>query len=418
MTPEASIERSTENGEPGAESEASRLAPGSPLPVPRFRTGTALGITAGHFVHDIFASFMAPLLPMIIDKLGLSLMLAGTLTAFQQAPSLINPLLGAAADRVNLRRLMVLAPTVTAVAMSLIGLAPSYEALAVLLLVAGLSIAAWHVPAPAMLARVSGRQVGLGMSFFMIGGELAYTVGPLLATAAVGWWGLEGAWRLVPLGLVASGIVHVTTRGLETRTPRRAAAVTTGAGRRLLRVMLPLAAIIMLQGAMISSVSTFLSKFLVDEGRSIWAANTGLAVIQAGGAVGVFITGPLSDRIGRRRVMATLMTLGPLSMLLFLQVRDWAIYPALFLVGLTAYSANPVMMALVQEHGRAWPATANGLYMAIQFAGRSLIIIAAGALADQWGLRLTYQWSTVVALCAVPFVFMLPGRGKRVQSVG
>ena len=424
MTPEAPVERSAGSGGQGAGLDAPLPIPrsplpatDSPLPVPRFQTGTALGIAAGHFVHDMFASFVAPLLPLIIDKLGLSLALAGALAAFQQAPSLINPLLGAAADRVNLRRLIVLAPTVTAVAMSAIGLAPSYEALAVLLLVAGLSIAAWHVPAPAMLARVSGRQVGLGMSFFMIGGELAYTVGPLLVTAALGWWGLEGTWRLMPLGLVASVIVHVSTRGLETRTPRRSAAVATGAGRQLLRVLLPLAAIVMLQGFMISSIGTYLPTFLTREGRSLLEANAALSVIQAAGAIGVFITGPLSDRIGRRRILATLMVLGPLSMWLFLQARDWAIYPALFLVGLTAYSANPVMMALVQEHGRAWPATANGLYMAIQFAGRSLIIIAAGALADRWGLRLTYQWSTLVALCAVPFVFALPGRSKRVQSI-
>jgi len=49
--------------------------------------------------HDIFTSFLAPLLPLIIQKLGLSLTLAGSLAAFQQLPSLINPFLGLLADR-------------------------------------------------------------------------------------------------------------------------------------------------------------------------------------------------------------------------------------------------------------------------------------------------------------------------------
>src|SRR5512136_869954 len=120
-------------------------------PVPReetFQTDQALVIAAGHLTHDIFTSFLAPLLPLIIQKLGLSLTLAGSLASFQQLPGLINPLLGMIADRGSLRWLAILAPTVTAVSMSLIGLAPSYTALVILLLVTGISTAFWHVPMP------------------------------------------------------------------------------------------------------------------------------------------------------------------------------------------------------------------------------------------------------------------------------
>ena len=56
--------------------------------------------------------------------------------------------------------------------------------------------AAFHATAPAMIGRVSGRQVGLGMSLFMVGGELAYTLGPLLAVWAVppGLWMVIIVW--------------------------------------------------------------------------------------------------------------------------------------------------------------------------------------------------------------------------------
>ena len=177
-----------------------------------FQIGSVLTIAGGHLIHDIFTSFLAPLLPLIIQKLSLSLTLAGTLAAFQQLPSLINPFLGLLADRGSLRWFVILAPAVTATAMSMIGVAPSYTALSILLLVAGLSTAIWHTPTPAMIARVSGRQVGQGMSFFMLGGSLAYTVGPLLAVAAVSWWGLEGIWRLIPLGGAASAVLYWRTR--------------------------------------------------------------------------------------------------------------------------------------------------------------------------------------------------------------
>ena len=59
-----------------------------------FQTGRVLTVAGGHLIHDIFTSFLAPLLPLIINKLGLSLTLAGSLAFFQQLPGLINPLLG------------------------------------------------------------------------------------------------------------------------------------------------------------------------------------------------------------------------------------------------------------------------------------------------------------------------------------
>ncbi len=57
-----------------------------------FQTGRVLTVAGGHLIHDIFTSFLPPLLPLIIQKLGLSLTLAGSLAAFQQFPGLINPL--------------------------------------------------------------------------------------------------------------------------------------------------------------------------------------------------------------------------------------------------------------------------------------------------------------------------------------
>ena len=42
-------------------------------PVEEFETKRILLISGGHFVHDTFSAFIAPLLPLLIDKLGLSL---------------------------------------------------------------------------------------------------------------------------------------------------------------------------------------------------------------------------------------------------------------------------------------------------------------------------------------------------------
>lgn len=49
--------------------------------------------------------------------------------------------------------------------MGLVGLANSYAVLFILLFVAGISAALFHVPTPVIVKEASGNKVGTGMSF-------------------------------------------------------------------------------------------------------------------------------------------------------------------------------------------------------------------------------------------------------------
>src|SRR4030065_783582 len=152
---------------------------------PGFKMDRVLTIISAHFIHDTYSAFLAPLLPSLIAKLSLSYTQAGSLSAITQLPSLLNPIIGYLDDKVNLRIFVILAPAISATTMSCLGLAPNYLSLVILLFITGLSIASFHAPSPAMIARASGHQVGRGMSLYMAAGELGRTVGPLLASWAL-----------------------------------------------------------------------------------------------------------------------------------------------------------------------------------------------------------------------------------------
>ncbi len=128
-----------------------------------------------------------------------------------QLPALLNPYIGVLADRVSVRYFVILAPAMTAVPMSLIGIAPSYGVLLILIFITGISVSFFHVPAPVMVARLSAARKGRGMSFFMTGGELARTIGPLVAVAAVSLWGLEGFYPVMIFGLISTGWLYLKT---------------------------------------------------------------------------------------------------------------------------------------------------------------------------------------------------------------
>src|SRR5512137_1327328 len=98
-----------------------------------FQTGQVAPVVAAHFSHDIYTAGVAPLLPVLIEKLSLSLFQAGALSACLQIPSLLNPIVGYLADRVNLRFIVILAPAITATLLSGIGVPSSFISLAVLL---------------------------------------------------------------------------------------------------------------------------------------------------------------------------------------------------------------------------------------------------------------------------------------------
>ena len=132
--------------------------------IDEFHTGQAAPIVGAHFIHDLYTATLAPLLPVIIDRLSLSLTQAGSLSVFLSLPALLNPFIGYLADRISLRYFVILAPAATATLISSISFADSYLAMVIILLVTGVSVAAFHAPAPAMIARVSGSKVGMGMS--------------------------------------------------------------------------------------------------------------------------------------------------------------------------------------------------------------------------------------------------------------
>ncbi|MGD8998589.1 MAG: MFS transporter, partial [Anaerolineae bacterium] len=174
-----------------------------------FQAGRVATVSAAHGVHDTYTAFLPSLLPVFIANLALSKTEAGLLTVFMQAPSLFQPFIGHLADRFSLRYLVILAPAVTAAMMSLLGIAPGYATLALLLVLAGLSSAGIHSVGPVMAGRLSGSRLGRGMGFWMVGGELGRTLGPIVIVSALRIVTLRGTPWLMIAGLGMSVLLLV-----------------------------------------------------------------------------------------------------------------------------------------------------------------------------------------------------------------
>ena len=384
-------------------------ATGAAKPAGTFQYARILLICMGHFTHDVYSAFIAPLLPLLIDKLGLSLLMAGSLPVFMQAPSLLGPLIGYLADRFSVRYLVIFAPAITASLASLIGFMPSYGTAALLLFCVGVNIMAFHAPAPAMIAHVSGGRVGRGMSFFMASGELARSVGPLLVGFGVAEWGMQGLWRLMFFGWLASAVLFWRLRDVSAKRERRQAASKPPL-RRFARVFAPLFGVMLLRNMAASSLGIFMVVYLVDvRGYELTLATGALALYELSGVGGALAGGTLSDRLGRRKMVAGAAILSALLMLIFVHVEGALLIPLLMGLGLTALSVSPVFLALVQDQLPDNRATANGVFMSFAFGIRALNVLMVGALGDALGLQAAFIAAALISLLCLPIIIALPG---------
>ncbi len=378
-----------------------------------FRRGQIISISFAHLTHDIYSSFLAPILPLLISKLSLSYSLAGSLSIYQRLPALFNPLVGILAEKVKSHYFVIVAPAVTTVAMSLLGLAPGYIFLAVLLLVAGASSTFFHVPAPVMIRGFSGNRVGKGMSWFMLGGELARTLGPLIIVGAVNMMGLNGTWKLIPFGLLASLVLYVKLRDIPVEKKYERKKGQLGYGKILKQhtaMFVNLSGIAFFRGAMKASLTLYLPVYLTRHGETLWMAGISLSVLQLSGALGTYYSGTVSDRIGRRKTLVIITLVAPLLMLLFLQTSGWIALVLLGLIGFFLISSTSVMLAVVQEMDSDNLLFLNSIYMTISFVVGSLMVLVVGFMADKAGLDPTYVFSALFALPAVWFAWRIPGK--------
>ncbi len=381
----------------------------------QFKRSEVLTISFSHFAHDVYSSFLAPMLPLLINKLGISLTDAAFLDIARRIPSLFNPIFGLMAEKVNVKYIVILMPSITAISMSFLGLANSYIVALILLFVAGLSAALYHIPSPVMIKEASGDKVGKGMSFFMVGGETARTVGPLIITGAISLWGLEGTYRLVPFGLLASFLLFLKLRNFQVHSSF-SKKIEKGDTKKFLKSYTPffsaIGGFMLFQSAMKSVLVLYLPVYLTQNGSSLWYAGISLSVLQFFAVLGTLFSGSYSDKIGRYNMLLISSIVSSVFMVLFVYFHEVALFPLLAVIGFFLFATGPVLMASVQDLNSGMPTFANSLYMSVNFGVSSIIVFVVGKLGDNIGLNATYKVAAAMSFLCIAFVFVLKKTAK------
>ena len=340
-------------------------------------------LSFAHLTHDIYTSFLAPVLPLLIQKLGINVTEASLLDVIRRIPALFNPYLGVIVSRKDIRIFTILSPVTTAVFMSLIGIAPNYIILLILLFLAGISAQIFHITTPSIVKEVTPK-MGFGMSMFMVGGELARTIAPLIATASISLWGLEGLWKTIVFSIIASIFLWWQLSKIKGNfKPKTKQKTDFKIFIEYKKFFLIIAGYMFFQSFAKIFFAFYLPLYLTHIGESLTKANISLSFFQFFAIIGTFLAGNIADKIGNKKTLIISSIIALLSMPLFIFFN--LIYLPLILLGLSLFSTGPVMLSIIhhQENSTAL----NGVYMMLAFLIPAFVTFLIGLLSDTLGLK-------------------------------
>jgi MFS transporter, FSR family, fosmidomycin resistance protein len=369
-------------------------------------------LSLGHMCVDLCQGALPALLPFLIAAHHWSYGQASALVlAATVSSSIVQPLFGHLSDGRSLPWLLPGGVALAAAGIALAGVAGSYGLTFAVVVASGLGVAAYHPEASRFANYVAGEKRATAMSFFSVGGNAGFALGPVLVTPLALAFGLGGTPLVAVLPAAAAVLIARELGRLKGFRPANATTHddTAEAEPDQWRPFALLSAAVAARSVVYFGLMTLVPLYFVNElDASEATANAALTVMLAAGAVGTLIGGRLADRFGRRVVLRTSMAvLTPLMAVMLLGGVGVAI-GALALIGAATIATFSVTVVMGQEYLPSRLGIASGvtLGLAIGFGGLGAAIL--GALADATSLRTALEVVAVLPLPALALAMALP----------
>ena len=367
-------------------------------------------LSSGHLATDLAQGSLPALLPFLKAEFDLTYTMASALVlAATISSSLIQPLFGLWSDARGALWLLPAGVGLAGVGMALAAAAPSYPLTFLAVLAAGLGVAAYHPEGSKFASYASGSRRASGMSFFSVGGNIGFALGPVYASALILSLGLKGGLLIALPGLaVATGLVLVL-RYLASFAPdespreqRAAAAKTETRGLVLLLVVVGLRSVAHM------GLFTFIPLWEIHNGHGEAYGTLVLALFLFAGAVGTLLGGPLADRFGRRPVLRGSFIAATPLILVYVLVGGPIGVAAVTLSGACVIGTFGVSLVMSQEYmpGRVGMASGLSIGLAIGLGGVAALVL--GALADTVDLETAVLATAIGPTLALGVSFLLP----------
>ena len=370
-------------------------------------TKSVWGLSAAHLVTDLYSPVLPAILPLLIAEQGYSFFLAGLIvTVFNLTSSMMQPLVGWLYDTRGLAVHISVTVLISATFISVIGLLNNYYLVLASVAIAALGHALFHPSALGTVSRLT-RDASRGRitSYFVIGGNLGYAVGPICAGVAVGLMGLPGLVILAIPGIVMAAVLRYV---LPAPGRREVPAPSSRSERPARRAIALLVAASGLRAWAIFGSVAFLPTILTLRGIDLVTANLLVSGMLIAGVVGQLVGGILSDRYGRKEyTLIGLVTAIP-PFLVFLMTDGIVSLVAMIIFGFILWSTFAVTVAMAHEIAPGNVGLVSGLMLGLAVGVGGMGVAATGWIADATSLSVGLMTIPVAIALAVPLFLAVP----------
>ena len=403
-------------------------------PAPLSHDVRVIGLVgSAHVVSHFYQLALPPLFPILRDDLGVSYAALGLLsTVFFVASAVAQPAMGFLVDRIGARRVLIAGIGLLGLSCLMMGFAPTYPAFVVLAVVGGVGNSVFHPADYSILtASVSEERLGRAYGVHTVGGNVGWTLAPIVMialSAAVGWRG-----ALISIGVGGLALAaFLAWRGSLLRDEGDARGRSDADGGGASR---PAGFAFLLDVSILASFVFFvflamgqfgIQSFSVTALNAVYGvdlalAGSALTAYLAAGAVGTIAGGITADRVrdpGMIVAVAFVIAAPVFVAMGGLDLPFPAMFAGLVLTGFAMGAAMPSRDLIVR---RATPAGATGRVFGFVYSGLdvggTLAPVLFGAFMDAGRPDWLYHAVALLILAAVGSVLVVRrrtgGAGRR-----
>ena len=319
---------------------------------------TIIAISASHGIMHAYLVLLPAMIPILGGELGDIAtigLLASLVSLFYGWLSLP---IGFIADRYSKKMLIMGSMILCGGASIIIGLSPSIPIAAIGLIILGVGASLYHPCGYAHMSLVSDESRGRYMGFQGLGGDMGMAISYLTSSLL----GVRFGWRMTfiiwgIIGLVMAAIDFVVAEDIQNNVPKEGHAGPVETLRKMFgtadrRTLIITLGIVVLSGMLWTGVSSFIMVFIEEQKGISFVIAGGLSTLKyTVGAFAQILSGELSDRMGRKKLLLFGYAGFALSLIGF--VLSPSSLPVLVLIvvvlGFTFFSTQSPMNALLGD---------------------------------------------------------------------
>lgn len=342
------------------------------------------------------------------------------LISFGLAKAIANAFAGAGSDRWGRRRTLIAGWLVGIPVPLMIAFAPSWGWVVAANVLLGLNQGlCWSTAIVMKVDLVGPKQRGLAIGLNESSGYLAVAGAALATGYLAAHFGLRPAPFLLGLAAAITGLL-CSFFASDTRKHAALESVHTGEPRAKPSPMAVFESVswknpslrAVSQAGLVNNLNDGVSWGLFPllfaaQGRSVERIAFLIALYPAVWGAAQLLTGALSDRLGRRRLMTFGMLVQGVALLGVGAGKSWSVWLySMIALGLGTALVYPTFLGAVSDHSvPSWRATAIGVYRWWRDLGYAVGAILAGVIADRLGLAASIEWIGVLTLISGLFLW-------------